>query len=95
MAFDKKIETVLAEYHQRMTAERELMQSLPLEEGIKRRDEFLLSVGEDVGRFLNAMVKGAGSTTILEIGISYGYSRISPKGSSQGGWRIPGSGESR
>lgn len=74
--FDEKVQTVLAEYHQRMANENTLMKSLPKKEGMKRRDEFLLPVGEEVGRFLNAMVRGVNSKNILEIGTSYGYSTV-------------------
>jgi predicted O-methyltransferase YrrM len=41
-----------------------------------RRDEFLLSVGEETGVFLNTLVKSAKPKLILEIGTSYGYSTI-------------------
>jgi predicted O-methyltransferase YrrM len=76
IVFDKKIEAVLAEYHQRMEKENAMMQSLPMAEGINRRDEFLLPVGKEVGQFLNMMVKAANAQTILEIGTSYGYSTV-------------------
>ena len=67
---------MLNEYHQRLAAENILMRELPRSEGMKRRDEFLLAVGEDVGRFLNMMVKSANAQSILEIGTSYGYSTL-------------------
>jgi len=76
IVFDKKVTTVLTEYHQRIAEETALMQSLPIQEGVKRRDEFLLPVGPEVGQFLNSMVKSADAKTILEIGTSYGYSTI-------------------
>ena len=74
--FDEKVQKVLGEYHQRMLEEKNLMESLPFAEGMKRRDEFLLAVGEEVGRFLNSMVKGTQSKMILEVGTSYGYSTL-------------------
>lgn len=74
--FEEKVKNVLASYHQRMHEEQRLMKSLPLAEGMKRRDEFLLPVGEEVGRFLNMLVKSAQSKSILEIGTSYGYSTV-------------------
>jgi predicted O-methyltransferase YrrM len=52
------------------------MQSIPREVGMKRRDEFLLSVGVETAIFLNTLAKSARSKTILEIGTSYGYSTI-------------------
>lgn len=73
---NKKTENVIVEYHQRIKDEEILMKSLPLEEGMKRRDEFLLSVGEETAIFLNHLVKAAQPKTVLEIGTSYGYSTI-------------------
>ncbi|MEY4936965.1 MAG: hypothetical protein RIS64_3324 [Bacteroidota bacterium] len=74
--FDPKIEIVLKKYHLRMEAENIEMQSIPINVGMKRRDEFLLSVGVETAIFLNTLVKSAQSKTILEIGTSYGYSTI-------------------
>jgi len=76
VVFDNKIQTVLESYHKRITAENKLMQSLPIEEGMKMRDDFLLPVGEEVGQFLNTLIKGGQSKTILEVGTSYGYSTV-------------------
>lgn len=73
---DKKVKSVLNAYHKRMAKEDTLMQSLGMAEGMKRRDEFLLSVGEDVGVFINTLAKSARSKVILEVGTSYGYSTI-------------------
>jgi len=71
-----KVKNVLEEYHVRMAQEADLMKSLPKAEGMKRRDEFLLPVGKEVGFFLNSLVKGAKSQVIVEIGTSYGYSTV-------------------
>ena len=73
---DKKVRTVLEAYHDRMQAENALMKALPREEAMKRRDEFLLPVGETIGQFLNEMIKSAQAKMILEIGTSYGYSTL-------------------
>jgi len=73
---EQKIKTVLEAYHQRIEKENALMRSLPIEEGMKMRDDFLLPVGEEVGQFLNTLIKGAKSKTILEVGTSYGYSTV-------------------
>jgi predicted O-methyltransferase YrrM len=73
---DKKIESVLKKYHKRIETETAIMQSLAIAEGMKRRDEFLLSVGLETGIFINTLVKSAQSKTILELGTSYGYSTI-------------------
>lgn len=74
--FDVKVQSVLSEYHERLKAETARMNSLAFEEGVRRRDEFLLPVGPDVGRFLNTLLRGAESKCILEIGTSYGYSTV-------------------
>ncbi|WP_345248233.1 O-methyltransferase [Nibrella saemangeumensis] len=76
MNLSKQTELVLAQYHQRMEEEAQLMQSLPLEEGMRRRDEFLLSVGEETAMLLYSLVKAAKPRIILEIGTSYGYSTL-------------------
>lgn len=76
MDFNNSIQTVLTEYHQRIKAENALMKSLPIADGMKRRDEFLLPVGEEVGQFLHTLAKAADSKIILEIGTSYGYSTV-------------------
>ncbi|RAJ15913.1 O-methyltransferase [Arenibacter echinorum] len=76
MKKDSKFLQVLAAYDERMQSEDEIMKSLPVVEGMKRRDEFLLSVGEDAAVFMNTLLKSAKSKTILEIGTSYGYSTL-------------------
>lgn len=74
--YDDKITAVLSEYHDRMEKEQVIMKALPREEGMKRRDEFLLSVGKEAAVFLNTLAKSAQSKTVLEVGTSYGYSTI-------------------
>jgi predicted O-methyltransferase YrrM len=74
--FDEKVEAVLKEYNQRMEEEDVRMRSLAPAEGMKFRDEFLLSVGAETAIFLNTLIKSAQSKTILEVGTSYGYSTI-------------------
>jgi predicted O-methyltransferase YrrM len=70
------IKIILAEYNQRIEVENALMKALPTAEGMKRRDEFLLSVGEETAIFLSNLIKAAKPKTILEIGTSYGYSTL-------------------
>ena len=65
ISFDTKIETVIKTYHQRIETETILMKSLPLKEGMKRRDEFLLSVGLETAIFINTLIKSAQSKIIL------------------------------
>jgi predicted O-methyltransferase YrrM len=65
---DEKVAAVLAEYDERARRE--------ASDANLSRDERLLLVGPDVGSFLNALIKGAKATRILEIGTSYGYSGV-------------------
>lgn len=74
--FDAKFLTVLEAYHTRLKEEQTQMRSLPREEGIRMRDQFLLPVGIEVGHFLNYLIKAANAQTILEIGSAYGYSTL-------------------
>lgn len=67
---------VLLEYRQRMEAEDALRNRLPRQEWLKRRDEFLLEVGEAVGTLMNVLIREAKAKTILEVGTSYGYSTL-------------------
>lgn len=76
LKFDENIDAVLEDYHKRIEAEDALMRSLERAEGMKRRDEFLLSVGMETAIFLNNLAKSSKAKTILEIGTSYGYSTI-------------------
>ena len=73
---DERVTAVLAEYAERAAREHALMQTLSLEELRGRVDELLISVGEEVGRFLNALVKAQRATRILELGTSYGLSSL-------------------
>jgi predicted O-methyltransferase YrrM len=73
---DGAITQVLAEYGRRMAAEDALRKQLPRQEWLRRRDEFLLEVGEAVGTLLNVLAREAQAKTILEVGTSYGYSTV-------------------
>jgi predicted O-methyltransferase YrrM len=70
---DNKFEALLSHYHARMAQEERLMKSDPAGFS-KRRDEFLLAVGPEVGRLMHALIIGRGAKRILELGTSYGYS---------------------
>jgi predicted O-methyltransferase YrrM len=72
----RRVEAVLAEYHQRAAREWALMKDLSLEETMQRVDEFLISIGPDTGTLLNVLIKGARSQTIVELGTSYGHSTV-------------------
>lgn len=70
---DTKFQALLTHYHARMAEEDGLMKSDPASFS-RRRDEFLLAVGPEVGRLLHALIIGRGAKRILELGTSYGYS---------------------
>jgi predicted O-methyltransferase YrrM len=73
---DDRFEAVLARYRDRIEVERGLWESLPREELWSRRDEFLLSVGEEAARLLHALAVGRRARRIVELGTSYGYSTL-------------------
>ena len=73
---DRRVKAVLAEYDRRSAREAALMNALPLEEVMRRVDEFLISIGPDTGTLLNILIKAARAQTILELGTSYGHSTI-------------------
>jgi predicted O-methyltransferase YrrM len=70
---DTRFQTLLRRYHARIAAETQLMESDPAGFS-KRRDEFLLAVGPEVGWLLHALIVGRRAKRILELGTSYGYS---------------------
>ena len=74
--FDEKIEAVINHYHKRMEDEAILFNTLPDDDKLGKRDDFLLPVGVETAIFLNTLIKSAKSKCILEIGTSYGYSTI-------------------
>ena len=76
MQLDQSFKKVLEDYDKRLNDENQLMKSLSGVDAMKRRDEFLLPVGEDVAIFMNTLIKSAKSKSILEIGTSYGYSTL-------------------
>lgn len=70
---DIKFQALLTRYHARIAEEDRLMKSDPASFS-RRRDEFLLAVGPEVGRLMHALIIGRGAKRILELGTSYGYS---------------------
>jgi len=72
---DQAFDAVLGRYTQRMADERRIMAENPGQLGAIR-DQLLLSVGEDAGRFLHALAVARGAKRILELGTSYGYSTL-------------------
>ncbi|MDP9085000.1 MAG: O-methyltransferase, partial [Pseudomonadota bacterium] len=43
---------------------------------LARRDEFLLPIGPEVGRFLHSLILAKRPARVLELGTSYGYSTL-------------------
>lgn len=72
---DDKVEQVWLRYAARAEADARRMQEMGAA-GFAVRDEFLLPVGEDVGRFLHALILARRPRRILELGTSYGYSTL-------------------
>ena len=70
---DAKFQAVLTRYHARIADENRLAKSDPASFS-RRRDEFLLAVGPEVGWLMHALIIGRGAKRILELGTSYGYS---------------------
>ena len=70
---DSKFQALLSRYHERIEQENRLMKSDPAGFS-RRRDEFLLAVGPEVGWLMHALIIGRGAKRILELGTSYGYS---------------------
>jgi predicted O-methyltransferase YrrM len=75
MFFDPKVQTVFETYRARQIADEQRMRELG-PAGFARRDEFLLPVGEEVGRLLHALILARRPARILELGTSYGYSTL-------------------
>ena len=73
---DPRVAEVFAQYDARHKAELDATRDLPAGSFGARRDEFLLPVGAEVGRFLRALAVGRRPERILELGTSYGYSTL-------------------
>jgi predicted O-methyltransferase YrrM len=74
--FDDGFLRVVGEYERRMDHEHELIRSLAPSDFGTRRDEFLLSVGEDTANLLRDLALGRNAKIIVELGTSYGYSTL-------------------
>lgn len=73
---DQAFRAVQAEYDARMAQEEATFGDQLITGGVTNRDALLLSVGEDVAKFLNLTAKGCFARNILELGTSYGYSTL-------------------
>jgi predicted O-methyltransferase YrrM len=73
---DGRVAEVLKEYDNRAVVEAQAIATLSNTELARRRQEFLLSIGPEVGGFLHSMICGGRFRSILEIGTAYGYSTV-------------------
>lgn len=73
---DQAFQTVLARYNERAAREEELQRNSDPRTALDVRDSYLLHVGEDVARFLHALIIGHKAKRIVELGTSYGYSTL-------------------
>jgi predicted O-methyltransferase YrrM len=72
-----QVETVLAEYHERMREERKSRRESRSQADMDDwRERTLLAVGPDSGQLINILVRSLAMPKILELGTSYGYSGI-------------------
>lgn len=71
-----KFDAVLARYNARAQSEAQELDRTNQADLLARRDQYLLHVGEEVGRFLHALAFARGAKRILEVGTSYGYSTL-------------------
>ena len=72
---DPQVQSVYESYEARLVADATRMKELG-SAGFAIRDEFLLPVGAEAGRFLHALVLARRPRRILELGTSYGYSTL-------------------
>jgi len=75
MFADLAVQLVYDEYAARAQSDGARMAALG-SDGYGRRDEFLLPVGEEVGRLLHTLILAHRPRRILELGTSYGYSTL-------------------
>lgn len=69
---DSRVQSVFEYYDQRAQQEKQYTGH----EGFKGRDNRLLPIGLDAGRFLHSLILAHKPKRILEIGTSYGYSTL-------------------
>lgn len=74
---DQAFQAVLDAYNARAAREGEYWASAPPSvDLLAEREKFLLEVGEEVGRFLHALIIARGARHVVEVGTSYGYSTL-------------------
>ena len=73
---EQRVKDALDGFEAREAAETQVISGLALPDYLKRRDEFLISVGHEAGELINLLAKGVNARRILELGTSYGYSTL-------------------
>ena len=73
---DARFTAVMQHYHDRMAREAEEWRRCAPADLMRRRDEFLLPVGEAVAWVLYRLIIARGPGRIVELGTSYGYSTL-------------------
>lgn len=73
---DNKVQAVIDEYEERYQREVARMARSTGQQIRDALDDLLIPVGAEVGRFMNRLIKASGAKTIIELGMSYGYSSI-------------------
>jgi len=73
---DTAFDTVLARYNGRAIEEEGRLRQLTPQTMLASRDDYLMHVGEEVGRFLHALAVARKAKRIVELGTSYGYSTL-------------------
>lgn len=69
---DPKVQKVFEHYADRAKDEQEQID----QDGFGDRDDYLLPIGPETGRFLHSLIIATKPKRILEIGTSYGYSTV-------------------
>ena len=70
------VRSVLDEYQSRLDREDPVVRKFDMSQYVARRDDFLLGIGAETGKFLNILIKLRRPKMILEVGTSYGYSTV-------------------
>ncbi len=67
---------MLSQLESRERAEQAVIDALPVEEFMARRETFLISIGRPTGQFLSSLVVATKPRHILELGTGHGYSTL-------------------
>lgn len=73
---NKTVRAVLEEYQSRLNEESKITNKFDLKAYLESRDNYLLGIGAETGKFLNILIKSHRPKLIVELGTSYGYSTL-------------------